>query len=148
MSACPKCHYDEAAPVSASWSFLIDRDPPSLNARLFNGPRGWVYRKERDAWCIEFRAVRLLQRIPIAKTKRRVTLTRCYTGRQQARDRDNLAGGMKACVDALVLEKLLAGDDVVSAEIHYAQSRTTPGGLHVLIEELVRTSGTDSAGVR
>jgi Holliday junction resolvase RusA-like endonuclease len=136
VSACVKCQHDPDAHVSASWSFSIDRDPPSLNARLFNGPRGWKYRKERNAWCIEVRAVRLLQRIPKATSKRRVTLTRNYYGRQQRRDRDNLAGGMKACVDALVLEGLLRGDSEVDAEIHYAQARTTPAGLCVVIEEL------------
>jgi Holliday junction resolvase RusA-like endonuclease len=136
VSACVKCQHDPDAHVSASWSFSIDRDPPSLNARLFNGPRGWKYRSERNAWCLEVRAVRLLQRIPKATAKRRVTLTRNYYGRQQRRDRDNLAGGMKACVDALVLEGMLRGDSELDAEVHYGQERTTPSGLVVLLEEL------------
>ena len=133
---CAKCGHDPEARITALWSFHVHRDPPSLNARLFNGQRGWMYRKERDAWVSEFRAVRLLQRIPKAVGKRRVTLTRNYAGRQQLRDRDNLAGGMKACVDALVIEGVIANDDAIGAEIHYAQARTTPPGLHVLVEEL------------
>ncbi len=136
MTACIKCAHDPDVLVTASWSFEIDRDPPSLNARLFNGPRGWVYRKERDLWCIELRAVRLLQRIPKATSKRRATLTRCYTGRQQRRDRDNLIGGMKSIVDALVLEQLIRGDGEDDAEIHYGQERCRPPGLLVLLEEL------------
>jgi hypothetical protein len=140
VTACPRCSFDPEAGVSASWSFHVDRDPPSLNARLFNGPRGWIYRKERDLWCWEIRTARLLQAIPKAKRKRRITLTRQYTGRQQLRDKDNLAGGMKACVDALVLEGVITGDDNLSAEIHYDQVRTTPAGLVVLIEELAQSS--------
>ncbi len=137
MSACPKCQHDPAAVVAASWSFHVDRDPPSLNSRLFNvGTKRWAYKRERDTWCMEFRTARILKRIAKASGKRRVTLTRNYAGRQQLRDVDNLSGGMKAVVDALVLEGLLVDDNAVSAEIHYAQARTTPVGLVVLIEEL------------
>ncbi len=136
MSACVKCQHDPDALVAASWTFHVDRDPSSLNARIFNGPRGWKYRKERDAWRLEIRACRLLLRIPKATSMRRVTLTRNFAGRQQRRDRDNLAGGMKACVDALVLEGLLRGDSELDAEIHYAQARTTPAGLSVVIEQM------------
>ena len=137
MTACVKCGHDPAATVVYSWAFHVDRDPPSLNSRLFNsGARRWAYKRERDVWCLEFRAARLLKRIGKAKGKRRVTLTRNYSGRQQHRDADNLAGGMKAVVDALVLEQLLVNDDASHAEIHYAQARTTPAGLVVLIEEL------------
>ncbi len=137
LPACDKCGHDPRARVTASWTFLVDRDPPSLNSRIFNaGPRRYLYKRERDAWCWELRAVRLLQRIPPARARRRITLTRVYSGRQQERDRDNLAGGMKAVVDAIVYERLLAGDDSKLAEIHYAQERGIPTGLRVLLEEL------------
>lgn len=137
MTACAKCGYDSDAVVVASWSFFIDRDPPSLNSRVINlGATRWRYAKERDAWGWEFRAVRLMKKIPPAEGLRRVTLTRCYYGRQQERDRDNLAGGMKNCVDAMVLEQLLTSDDPAHAEIHYQQERGSPTGLRVLIEEL------------
>lgn len=138
MTACLKCGYSPDAVVTASWSFHIDRDPPSLNTRLFNaGTRRWAYKRERDTWCMEIRAIRLLQRITKATTKRRVTLTRNYAGQQKERDADNLGGGMKCIVDALVLEGLLRDDNTASAEIHYGQTRTTPKGLVVLIEELL-----------
>lgn len=136
MTACAACGHDASAIVVARWEFHIDRDPPSLNDRVFNGRQGWRYRSERDAWCLEIRAVRLLQRITKATGKRRVTLTRKYTSRQQLRDRDNLAGGMKACVDALVLEGLLVGDAPEQAEVIYKQERTTPRGLTIVVEEL------------
>lgn len=136
MTACIKCGHDPDAPIARRWEFLIDRDPPSLNDHVFNvGSSRWKYTKERDAWGWEFRAVVLMQRIPKADTRRRVTLTRIYGGRQQERDRDNLAGGMKPVVDAMVLEQLIQDDSSGSAELHYAQRPGSPRGLHVLIEE-------------
>ena len=144
MTACAKCGYDPDAAVAASWTFHVDRDPPSLNQRLFNsGPRAHLYRKERDVWCWEIRAARLRDRSTIVSRtaapiagKRRVTLTRIYAGRQKIRDVDNLAGGMKACVDALVLERIIADDSPERVELHYLQQRGTPTGLRVQIEVL------------
>lgn len=139
MTACPKCGHDPEARVLAAYEFTVDRDPPSLNAHIFNvGASRWKYAKERDAWMWEFRAVRLLRRIPPAVGRRRVTMTRVYGGRQKERDRDNLSGGMKPCVDALVLEKMLVGDGPRDAEIHYQQEVGSPTGLRVLIEELAQ----------
>lgn len=161
--ACIKCGYDPDAEIVQTFSFLVSRDPPSLNQRLFNtGPRAHLYRKERDLWCWEFRAKRLALKIPAAipitareagrwtaffgtevvaraTNKRRVTLTRIYGGRQKERDRDNLIGGMKACVDALVLEGLIGGDDPHSAELHYEERAAAPDqatGLFITIEVL------------
>lgn len=137
MTACARCGFDPDAKVSASWKIHVDREPPSLNAHLVNaGPRAFLYRRERDAWCWEFRAARLLQRIPKARARRRVTLVRVFDGRQRERDVDNLSGGMKSVVDALVFEGLLADDSPRLAEIHCQQRRGGPRGLEVLLEEL------------
>lgn len=141
--ACAKCGYDPSAIVQGSWLTTIARDPPSLNARLFNtGSKAHLYRRERDTWAWEFRAMRLNLQVPAAKKKRRVTLTRCYGGRQQERDRDNLIGGMKSVLDALVLERLLVDDKSQWAELHYSQRRLdddapkSARGLIVHIEEI------------
>ncbi len=137
MTACSRCGFDPEAVVAATWSFLVDRDPPSLNTRLFNaGAARWRYSKERDAWVWEFRNQRLLAKIPKATGLRRVTFTRVYGGRQQERDVDNLTGGGKVVVDALVLEQLIQDDSPRSAEIHWKQERGGPVGLHVLLEEI------------
>ena len=136
---CVKCGHDPDAIVATTYQFHIDREPPSLNDRLFNsGPRAREYRKERDAWMWHLREARLKWLIPFAheQDRRRVTLTRVFGARQRERDFDNLSGGMKACVDALVLEKLLAGDSPGDAEIYYAQKRGNRAGLHVTIEVL------------
>lgn len=153
MTICQKCGHDPDAVVTHQYTFVVGREPPSLNDRLVNtGPRARLYRKERDAWMWHFREARLKLGIPFARTdflampgsvprsithgRRRVTLTRVFGARQRERDFDNLAGGMKACVDALVLEKLIAGDRTADAEIYYAQKRGDRAGLHVTIEVL------------
>ena len=136
LPACEKCGHDPSARIAATWRFLIERGAPSLNDRIVNaGPTAWKYRRERTAWGWELRAVRLLQRIPIAKGRRRLTLTRVYNGRQKERDRDNLIGGMKAVVDAITLEGLIVDDSPQMAEINYEQMVGTPVGLVVLLEE-------------
>lgn len=135
-SACPKCGFDPTARVLASWTFLVDRDPPSLNERLFNlGSRRHAYKAERDAWYLEFVLARNLNLIPFAERKRRVTLTRLFDGKQRERDVDNLWGGGKSVVDAMVLAQLLVADAPDFAELHWNQERGARG-LRVLIEEI------------
>lgn len=138
MTACARCGFDPMARVFAKWEMLIDRDPPSLNDRFVNaGAQRWRYKKERDEWHWLVRAARLNYRVPVAgQLRRRVTMVRLFNGRQRERDTDNLAGGMKAIVDALVLERLIVGDDPKSAEIHYTQTKGPLRGLRVIIEDL------------
>jgi hypothetical protein len=137
VTACLKCGHDPAAVVTASWDFDTDREVHSLNEHRGNyaGTR-WAYKRDRDAWQWVLKIERIKQRIPTATERRRVTLTRIYSGRQRAFDLDNLAGGMKLVVDAMVREELLMGDGPKEAEIHYAQERSEKSGLRVLLEEL------------
>lgn len=151
--ACEKCGYDPNATVLASFSFVVERDPPSLNARVSNTIiSGHKYRRERDVWCLELRRARLYFKIPYAiqirstwpmiAGKRRVTITREYGNKQRERDKDNLAGGMKPLVDAMVSESLLADDSPAHAEIHYQQKRIDKPqrpGLRFQIEILETT---------
>lgn len=137
MTACQRCGFDPDAEVARSWSMWIERDPPTLNARLFNsGPRARVYRQERDAWIQEVRAARLRSKIAFAIGRRRVSFTRFYTGRQKERDIDNLIGGMKLVVDALVFDRMLVDDSPKFAELHYRQVRGSLRGLEVILEEM------------
>jgi Holliday junction resolvase RusA-like endonuclease len=137
VSACCKCGHDPLAVVGGRWELHIAKDPPSLNDRLHNaGASRWRYAKERAAWAWLIRQARLVSSATRATGKRRVTLTRVYAGRQKERDADNLAGGMKAIVDALVREGLLIDDAPRFAEIHHAQVRGEPTGLRIEIEEL------------
>ena len=137
MTACLKCGHDPEAVVIMTWDIIVDREVESGNRRVFNvGGSRWKYAAKRDAWQLEFRAFRLLRRIPKASAKRRVTLTRYYDGRQREWDADNLATGAKPVIDALVREGLLVDDARAFAEIHYDQVRRSPRGTGVRIEEL------------
>lgn len=137
MTACIRCGFDSAAVVRESWMFVLDRKLHSMNARMVNTiAAGHAYRKERDAWAWELRAQRLKLRIPRALRLRRVTITRLFAGRQRELDHDNLTGGAKQLLDAMVREGLLAGDDPSRLEATYHQERAATEGVRVLIEEL------------
>jgi hypothetical protein len=136
---CEKCGHDPYAIVEYRWTMFVEKDPPSLNAHLHNkGPQAYLYRRARTEWGWLFRAARLRNNVPKARRRRRATFTRLYAGRQQERDYDNLAGGMKLIVDAMVLEGLLVDDSPKHADLFYAQERVPDGGcgLRVELEEL------------
>lgn len=144
MSACVKCGYNPDAQATARWEFSIPRAIKSLNRATSNrGGRSKsaraAQRKHRDelaAWMWYFRLAARTNGIGPARGRRRVTLTRIMQGRERPFDRDNLAGGCKVVVDAMVHEHLLVDDKPALAEIHYAQERGGKAGLHVLLEEL------------
>lgn len=133
---CARCGYDPTAIVTSRWEFTIARRVHSLNAHRGNyGGQRWAYKRDRDAWQWEFKVARINARIPSAIAKRRVMLTRLYSGRERAFDVDNLVGGMKLVIDAMVREGLLIGDDPARAELHHGQRREATSGLAVVIEE-------------
>lgn len=148
MVACERCGHDPSARVVASWSFFVDKEVESLNAHRVNAGAKWqqaAYRRERNNWSSWMMLCKSNERVPTATAKRRVRLVRQYTGRQRAFDRDNLIGGMKPCVDAMVRAGILAGDAEQWAEIDYAQRKGGPNersGLWVIVEELEATCST------
>jgi len=120
------------------WEFFIQLDSKSMNARLTNsGNTRWAYKAERNRWeaMLEATLADLSSGVASATSKRRVTITRCYFGRQQHRDHDNLVGGCKAMVDALVRTGVLVDDNAKGAQIFYRQERATPTGVRFLVEE-------------
>jgi hypothetical protein len=139
MSACEKCSFDPSAAVAARWEFRLDKRVTSANAYLINkGASRWQYAKEREVWGWLVRAARLEKQITHAASggKRRVTITRHYAGRCQEIDRDNLLGGVKALVDALVAEVVVWDDASESLELHVLQGRWESNETCVLVEEL------------
>lgn len=139
---CPKCGHNPQAVIGLRWSFFIEREVASLNAyRTNHGGSRWAYKRDRDAWHTWFIALGRQHCVTTPPKVRRVTLTRLYAGRQREFDADNLAGGCKVVVDAMVRAGLLRGDDKASAEILYQQRKvagsavTSVTGLEVLIEE-------------
>jgi len=134
MTACQKCQHDPDAAVIARWEFTIPRDLPSLNERIHNGAKGWAYRKSRDSWLQDLTVLGYAHKVTSATTKRRVTITRLYSGRQQEMDRANI--DTKACVDALRLTRAIHDDAPTWLELHVLQVKGTERGTRVLIEEL------------
>lgn len=134
---CLKCGYDPDRVVTASWSFVLQREPKSLNARVVNvGASRWRYAKERDAWSWLVRAARLEHKITPACGLRRMTLTRVYASGQRAIDVDNLSGGMKSLVDAIVREGIVRNDNPTWLELHHDQEPGATRSVRVLLEEL------------
>lgn len=136
---CPKCGHDPSARVVGSWSFWCDREIESLNAHRVNAGAKWqqaAYRRDRDAWQLWMRFGMFSQKILNAKAKRRVKIVRQYSGRQRAFDKDNLAGGCKQLVDAMVRAALLVDDSERWCEIEYVQRKADKSGTWILVEEI------------
>lgn len=152
MTACAKCGHDPDATVIASWEFVLEHEMLSLNARVSNvGSARWRYAKERDAWSWLVRAAKLKHGITPATGRRRMTLTRIYARGQRALDDDNLKGGTKPLVDAIVREGLLGDDTRAWLELHHDQEPGTERAVRVLLEELAEAGpdvGARSRGGR
>lgn len=141
MTACVKCGFTPDAAVSARWEFVLDKRIESANNRTVNaGATRWRYAKQRDEWTWLVRAASLrLPREPRSarpSSKRRVTITRRYAGRCRLLDKDNLVGGCKALVDALVHEGVVHDDKPRWLELHVLQEQGERNETHVLVEEL------------
>lgn len=144
MTACVKCGHDPDARVLAAWTFTLAGEIRSLNRHVVNfGAARHVYRRERDDWMWLARAARLAHQIPPATGRRRLTLIRIYTRRQRELDDDNLSGGAKPLVDALVRERLLVDDTRRWLELHHDQEHGATRGVRVVLEELADTNPTD-----
>ncbi len=139
MTICALCGGEPSAKVTASWTFRIDRDAPTQNTMGNNKGGGrWAYRKERLHWMGALSKWAVELRVPYADKKRRVRITRCYSGLQKLRDHGNLVGGLKPAIDAMVLCRLLKDDSPHWAEIYYQQRRVEKGerGTLITIEEV------------
>lgn len=140
MTACVKCGHDPVVIATASWTFTIGRAVRSMNEHRVNaGATRHAYGRERKAWEADMVAIRRALGIPLAIRNRRVTLTRVMGRGQREFDRDNLHGGCKVIVDAMVRAGLLMGDDWKGAHVFYEQVRCKVGGgsaLSVLLEEM------------
>lgn len=140
MSRCPFCGGNSEAPLRGRWETTLALEPPSQNKLTVKGERGAflarkLYRKFRDdyGWLLKSWA----QGIPLPAGRRRVIITRYYSGRGQRYDKGNLIGGCKPLLDAMVLAHLLLDDDEESVEDHYLQESAPESGVHIIIEELI-----------
>lgn len=151
---CKRCGYDEDAKVSASWTFIIDKELKSLNQTTKNkigynrnvnvDPRlkramhaqAAAYRKEREEWQTWAMVMKANYGIRDATGKRRVTIERLMAKGQRPYDVDNCAGGAKNLVDAMTRTNLLVNDAKENAELHYLQTKADRAGVRITIEEL------------
>lgn len=138
IDVCDRCGSKTSLQVSASWTIAIDRMSVSLNAHIVNhGPSRYKYKKHRDTWAQEFMVARVNQKIPRATSKRFSVITRRFKRHGQVLlDYDNLVGGMKPLVDALVIEQLLLDDSDDGAIIRYKQCPAETGGVTIQLYEL------------
>ena len=124
MSGCKMCGYDPSAEILAEWNFIVPLTLPSPNERVVNeGQSRWRYAKLRDDCRLSVMAESRRLRIPRATGRRRVVLTRFYAGRQRAMDRGNWISACKPLLDALVLERLITGDQIDQVEDYYRQEK-------------------------
>ena len=133
---CSLCGHDLKA-AAASWEFTLPLEPPSQNVVAGNQGSGrWGYAKIRNSFEVLLVNRRTLMGIPAAKTKRRVLITRLYSGHGQVRDIGNIIGGCKPLLDAMTRARLIVDDGPHYVEVHYFQERTKESGVTICIEEL------------
>lgn len=112
MSACLKCGSVDAPP---QWTLFVRLRPPSQNENVDRAGGGrFTFMKLREQWV---RAIRhamedtgrgRFEPVPRATGRRRVVMTRVFSGRERERDYGNLVGGMKLVVDAMRPPKQVA----------------------------------------
>lgn len=137
MTACLACGQQLLVATLPLWTFTIDHKVESANSRTVNaGTARWSYSKARDTWQTLFEHAMRLHRVTRAPDKRRLVLTRCYTSKQREWDYDNLVGGMKCVLDAMVKAGLLLDDNSRFVEGEYKQERTGRSGLRVDVWEV------------
>lgn len=119
-----------------TWSFVLDRKPPSMNDHSPNANTArFQYRKERDAWGWLLKLAMGERHIPRANERRRLAITRIIGPREREYDYDNLVGGCKALLDAMVKAGLVLNDNARWLTATYAQERGAASGVRVDVWE-------------
>lgn len=140
MSAvCESCGH-ALAPGGKRWSILLPLEPPSQNDPVSTnrGAARHEYAKLRLHYQILLQNSRQALGIPVARRRRRVTLTRLYSKHGRKYDRGNLVGGCKILLDAIVRAGLIVDDREEYVEDHYRQERAEAPGVRIEIEEIGR----------
>jgi len=137
MTPCRCCGDDPVTPGKEVFRAFIPREAKSANEHRVNNAGGWKYRKDRDRWESDLRTLALVHKPPRPTGKRRVFLTRIYSGGQREFDGDNLPAGLKGPRDALVKAGYLIDDSPRWAIVHYHQRKDDHlRGVEVVIEEI------------
>lgn len=135
MAICGTC--SQTLPTAKrSWTMSIGVDIPSQNEIASNKGGGrFKYRAVRNLFYTDIRNALEIVRIPFASSKRRVLITRFYSGRCRDFDKGNLIGGCKPLMDSLVSHGLVFDDSPKWIEAHYFQERSHESSTRITIEE-------------
>lgn len=131
---------DMDAPVRWTLTYFTEMLIDSANSRSVNaGAARWGYAKTRGAWCTVMRLFKRQHEIPDPVARRRVTITRFFSGRKRLMDQINFASGCKPLLDAMVIEGLIVDDSVKWVEDIYKQVRHSDlsDGTAIVIQELL-----------
>jgi Holliday junction resolvase RusA-like endonuclease len=117
----------------------VPKEPPTQNEIAQNkGGKRFGYKRVREEFTFLVRAAMNKNGVPAATGRRRMVLTRFYTGRGRARDYGNLVGGCKAVVDSLVNVGLLVDDSEQWVDDYYLQRRHEHlSGVEVVLQEVM-----------
>lgn len=138
MSLCGSCG-QELPSAGKSWEFTLGIAPPSQN--VVSGNKGGyaaraAYKKFRGDYVLLLQAWKNELAIPDAEGRRRIHITRLYSGRGKKMDRGNLIGGCKPLLDAMTRVGLIVDDKEEFLEDHYYQRRAKESGVEINIEEM------------
>lgn len=98
---CPTCAAHRT-PAKLLGTLFVALRPPSQNEAVDrHGPGRFAYQKQRAAWVHAIRWQMQQQGIAPATGKRRLVLTRVFSGREKLRDYGNFVGGCKLVLDAM-----------------------------------------------
>lgn len=116
---------DSDAFTGASWALVLPKGIDGLNDHYVNqGHARHAYRKRRTEWEWLVEVERRAAGIPAATAQRRLEVIRVIPVRGRELDYDNLVGGAKPLVDALVKSKILVNDSRAGVLAHYRQMGT------------------------
>ena len=112
----------------------IPTSTPSLNRLL---AMHWAKRQKLKAEMLAWvRLEHVNRRLRPATKHRYCQVVRYYRHPRYKLDADNLAGGAKPLIDALVYRKLLLDDSPEHVTLSYEQQNRDQGGTLVLLSEL------------
>lgn len=131
MCKCVKCGFDPDAKMGQSWTATAESYAPSVNETGANTKINRVYRQWRKRWEKQFGP--WLKTLPPAKAKRRVQITRVYSGRQRPYDRINFASGCKPLLDTLVEFGGLYDDSPTWCDDYYEQRKSPDGKDYIVV---------------
>lgn len=115
---------------------VINRSSRNAAARQAFAAMGRRYRAERDTWVLLIRNAMQMAKVPPARMRRMVRITRLFAGREREWDYGNLVGGAKPAIDAMVIAGLLVDDSPKWSDQAYHQERGAESGVRLVVTDI------------